>query len=157
MKSILVINNVLKNSFIEEINFSNDISFTTNESLPKTTGSSITINFIKNIILHNNIEEDSTIERIIEYVKKMEEKLFKLLDMRNSIKFNDDKDKLKIDNLQKNNNYPLLSTLNIPFTCHRKSTLLYEIVKLNQHCPKPRILDIIHPQGSSSKVINIPK
>ena len=37
IKSILVINNVLKNSFIEENDFSNDISFTTNESLPKTT------------------------------------------------------------------------------------------------------------------------
>ena len=34
-------------------------------------------------------------------LKEMEEKLFKLLDMRNSIKFNDDNDKLKIDNLQK--------------------------------------------------------
>ena len=57
--------------------------------------------------MHNDIEEDSTIERIIEYVKKiqlkqMEEKIFKLLDMRDSIKFNDDKDKLKIDDLQKN-------------------------------------------------------
>ena len=57
----------------------------------------------QNIILHNDIEEDSTIERIIEYVKNIqlketEEKLFKLLNMRNSIKFNDDKDKLKIKN-----------------------------------------------------------
>ena len=101
MKSSLVMNNLLKNSFIEENDFSNDISFSTIESLPKTNNSSITINFIKNIILNNDIEEDSTIERIIEYVKKIqlketENKLFKLLDMRNSIKFNDDKDKLKI-------------------------------------------------------------
>ena len=36
------------------------------------TDSSITINFIKNIISHNDIEEDSTIERIIEYVKKIQ-------------------------------------------------------------------------------------
>ena len=48
--------------------------------------SSITINFIKFIILHNDIEKDSTIERIIEYVKNIqlketEETLFKLLDM----------------------------------------------------------------------------
>ena len=73
------------------------------ESLPQMNNSSITINFIKNIILHNDVGEDSTIERIIEYVKKIqfketEEKLFKSLDMRNSIKFNDDKDKLKIKN-----------------------------------------------------------
>ena len=71
MKSILVINNLLKNSFIEENGFSNAISFTTTESLPKTNNSSITINFIKNIILNNDIEEDSTIVRIIEYVKKI--------------------------------------------------------------------------------------
>ena len=90
-------------------------------------------------------------------LKEMEETLFKLLDMRNSIKFNNDKDKLKIKNLEHINNYPLLSTLDIPFTCHTMSTLLYDIVKLNQHFPKARILDIIHPQGSSSKVINIPK
>ena len=77
--------------------------------------------------------------------------------MRNSIKFNDDKDKLKIDKLQQINDYPLLSTLNIPFTCHTMSTLLYEIVKLNEHYPKPRIMDIIHPQDRFSKVINIPK
>ena len=112
--------------------------------------------------MHNDIEEDSTIERIIEYVKNIqlketEEKLFKLLNMRNSIKFNDDKDKLKIDNLQQINNYPLLSTLNIPFTCHSMSTLLYNIVKLNRYFPKARIVVLIHPQGSSSKVINIPK
>ena len=71
-----------------------------------TTDSSITINFIKNIIIYNNIEEDSTIERIIEYDKmiqlnEMDDKLFKLLHMRNNIKYNDEKDKLKIDNCQK--------------------------------------------------------
>ena len=102
------------------------------------------------------------LKKIIEYVKKiqlkqMEEKIFKLLDMRNSIKFNDDKDKLKIDNFQQIKDYPLLSTLNILFTCHTISTLLYEIVKLNKHYPKARIMDIIHPQGRSSKVINISK
>ena len=112
--------------------------------------------------MHNDIEENSTIERIIVYVKNIqlketEEKLFKLLNMRNSIKFNDDKDKLKIDNLQQINNYPLLSTLNILFTCHSMSTLLYDIVILNQHFPKANILDIINPQGNSSKVSNIPK
>ena len=125
--------------------------------MSKTTDSSITIDFIKKIIVNNSIEEDSSSERIIEYVKmiqlkEMDDKLFKLLHMRNSIKFNDDKDKLKIDNLQKINNYPLLSTLNIPFSSHTMSTLLYEIVKLNQNYPKACISDIIHPQGSSSKV-----
>ena len=67
-----MINNVLKNSFIEGNDFSNDISFTTNENLLTTNNSSITINFIKNIILLNDIEEDSTIERIIECVKKIQ-------------------------------------------------------------------------------------
>ena len=61
----------LKNNNAEENNFSNDISFSTNESLPTTTYYFIIINFIKNIITHNNIDEDSTIERIIEYVKKI--------------------------------------------------------------------------------------
>ena len=68
---MLVMNNLLKNSFIEENNLSNDILFTTIESLPKMNNSSITVNFIKNIILNNDIEEDFTIVRIIEYVKKM--------------------------------------------------------------------------------------
>ena len=59
---------------------------------------------IKNIIFHNNTNDEFTIERIIECVKKIqmkeiEDRLFKILDMRNSIKFNDDNDKLKIDNL----------------------------------------------------------
>ena len=45
MKSILVMNNVLKNSFIEENDFSNDISFTTIENLPKTNNSSISRTF----------------------------------------------------------------------------------------------------------------
>ena len=159
MKSILLINNVLKNNNIEENDFSSVISFSTNEMLPTTTSYSIIINFIKNIISHNNIDENSTIERIIEYVKKiqmkeMEEKLFKLLDMRNSIKFNDNNDKLKINKFQKIRNHHLLSTLNIPFTCHTMSILLYEIVKLSQHFPKACILDIIHPQGNSFIVIN---
>ena len=78
-------------------------------------------------------------------LKETENKLFKLLDMRNSIKYNDDKDKLKIGNLQQINDYALLSTLNIPFTCHTMSTLFYEIVKLNKHYPKVRIMDICFP------------
>ena len=39
-------------------------------------------------------------------MKEMGEKLFKFLDMRSSIKFNDDNNKLKIDKFQKNSNYP---------------------------------------------------
>ena len=58
-------------------------------------------------------------------MKETEEKLFKLLDMRNNIKFNDDNDKLKIDKFQTISNYPLVSTINILFTCHIMSTLLY--------------------------------
>ena len=72
MKSILTIYNVLNKSNNEDNDFSNNISLTSNVCLSKTTDSSITINFIKNIIVNNNIEEDSTIERIIEYVKKIQ-------------------------------------------------------------------------------------
>ena len=79
-------------------------------------------------------------------LKEMDDKLIKLLHMRNNIKYNDIKDKLKIDNCQNINNYQLLSTLNIPFTSHTMSTLLYEIVKLNLNFPKARILNILHPQ-----------
>ena len=41
MKFILVINNVLKNNNIKENDFSNDISFSTNESIPIATDYSV--------------------------------------------------------------------------------------------------------------------
>ena len=59
------------NNNIEEHDFCNDISFSTNESLPITNDYYIIINFIKNRIYHNNIDDDSTIERIVKYVKNI--------------------------------------------------------------------------------------
>ena len=77
--------------------------------------------------------------------------------MRNNISFNSDNYKLHIDDNTKHKNYPLLSTLNVPCTSNTMSVLLYEIVKLSQEFPKSCIMDIKHPQGSLSKVINISK
>ena len=48
--------------------------------------------------------------------------------MRNNISFNKDNDKLGIDDNAKQKNYPLLSTLNVPFTSYTMSILLYEII-----------------------------
>ena len=64
--------------------------------------------------------------------------------MRNNISFNSDNDKLHIDDNTKQKNYPLLSTLNVPFTSHTISVLLYDIVKLSQQFPKSCIMDITH-------------
>ena len=52
--------------------------------------------------------------------------------MRNDQLFNNVNDDLNIDNMTKQKNYPLFSTLNVPFTSHTMSTLLYDIVKLSQ-------------------------
>ena len=59
--------------------------------------------------------------------------------------------------MAKQENYPLLSTLNVHFTSHTMSTLLNEIVKLSQEFPDSAIMDIKYHHGRSSKVINIPK
>ena len=48
--------------------------------------------------------------------------------MRNNISFSSDNDKLHIDDNTKQKNYPLLSTLNVPFTSHTLLVLLNEIV-----------------------------
>ena len=53
---------------IEEKEFSNDITFSKNILLPPTFESGIAVNFIKNIISNNDIEEESTLKRIIESV-----------------------------------------------------------------------------------------
>ena len=55
MKFILMINNVLNKSYNEDNDFSNDISFTTNNFLTKTTDSSITINLISGKIVKNSL------------------------------------------------------------------------------------------------------
>ena len=64
---------------------------------------------------------------------------------------------LNIDDITKQKNYPLLSSLNTPFTSHTMSISSYEIVKLFQEFPKSCIMDIKYPQGSLSTVINISK
>ena len=77
--------------------------------------------------------------------------------MRNNKSFNNDNDNLNIDNMTKQKYHPLLSILNVPFTSHIMSKLLYEIVKLYQEFPGYSIMDIKHPRGSSSNIIYIPK
>ena len=62
----------------------------------------LTLNFIKNITLNNDIKEDTTFEMIIDSVKKFQIKerdncLFNILNMRNNISFNKDNDNLDID------------------------------------------------------------
>ena len=115
MKSILQLNNSLMNSIVEEEEFSNDISFSQNVLLTSKIDNNITLNCIKNIILNNDIEEDTTLEMIIDSVKKFQIKekddfLFNILKMRNNISLNSDNDKLHIDDNTKQKNYPLLST-----------------------------------------------
>ena len=51
--------------------------------------------------------------------------------MRNNISFNNDNDKLNIDDIIKLKKYPLLSTFNVPFTSYTMSILLYEMIKLS--------------------------
>ena len=97
----------------------------------------LAVNFIKNTISNNNIEEESTLKRIIESIKIFQlnvqkDSLFKILNMRNNQSFSNVYHNLNIDDLTKQQNYPLLSTLNVSFTSHTVSTLLYEIVKLFQ-------------------------
>ena len=65
--------------------------------------------------------------------------------MRNNKQFNNDNDNLNIDDIIKQKNYPFLSTINVPFTFHTMSTLLYEIVKLSQEFPDSCIMKIKHP------------
>ena len=52
--------------------------------------------------------------------------------MINNISFNKDYDNLDIDDNTKQKHYPLVSTLNVPFTSHTISVMLYKIVKLSQ-------------------------
>ena len=64
-------------------------------------------------------------------MKEKEDSLFNMLNMRNNKSFYNYNDNLNIDNMTKKKSYPLLSTLNVSFTSHTMSTLLYEIVKLS--------------------------
>ena len=70
MKSTIRINNLLMNSNVKENSFSNDIHFSKNVLLTPMFESDLAVNFLKNIISNNNIEEESTLKRIIESVKK---------------------------------------------------------------------------------------
>ena len=90
-------------------------------------------------------------------MKEMDDCLFNILNMKNNISFNSDNDKLHIDDITKQKKYPSLWTINVPFTSHTMSVLLYDIVKLSQQFPKSCLMDIKHPQGSISKVINFSK
>ena len=58
------------NSIVEESEFSNDSSFSQNTLLTSKIDNNITLNFITNLILNNGIEEDTTLEMIIDSVKK---------------------------------------------------------------------------------------
>ena len=80
-------------------------------------------------------------------MKEKDDCVFNILHIRNNISFNNDNDKLNIDDITKWKNYPLLLTLNVPFTSHTMPILLYEIVKLSQEFPKSCTIDIKYPQG----------
>ena len=62
MKCILQLNNSPINSIVEEEKCSNDILFSQNILLTSKIDNNITLNFIKNIIFNNDIEEDTTLE-----------------------------------------------------------------------------------------------
>ena len=106
MKFILQLKNYLMNSIVEEEDLSNDRSFSQNVLPTSKIDNNLTINFIKNLILNNDIEEDKTLEMIIDSVKKFKIKekddcLFNILNMRNNISFN--KDTIQFYNVQKCN------------------------------------------------------
>ena len=69
MKSILQLHNFLMNSIVEEKEFSNERSFSQNVLLTSKIDNNLTLHFIKNLILNNDIEEDTTLEIIIDSVK----------------------------------------------------------------------------------------
>ena len=144
------------NITVEEKRFSNDILFSQNVLFTSKIDNNITLNFIKNLIFNNDMKEDTTLEMIIDSVKKFQIKekdncLFNIFNMRNNISFSKDNDKLYIDNITKQKNHSLLSTLNVPFTSDTMSVLLYDIVKLSQQFLKSCIMDINHPQEANQQ------
>ena len=70
MKSIVRINTLLMNSIVKEKYFHNIIPFPRNLLLLSTLESDLSVNVIKNILSNHNIEQESTLKRIIESVKK---------------------------------------------------------------------------------------
>ena len=77
--------------------------------------------------------------------------------MRNNESFINVGNNFDIGDSTKKQHYNLLSTLNVPFTSHTISKLLYEIKTLSKEFPDSFITKIKYPQGSTSEVINIPK
>ena len=71
MKFILQLKNYLMNSIVEEEEFSNDRLFSQNVLPTSKIDNNLTLNCIKNLILNNDIEEDITLEMIIDSVKKL--------------------------------------------------------------------------------------
>ena len=69
--------------------------------LAPTFKSDLAVNFIKNIIFNNDIEEKSTLKRIIESVKyfnlEQKDSVVKILNMTNNQSFNNVNDGLDID------------------------------------------------------------
>ena len=82
--------------------FSNDIIFSKNVLLAPTFNSGQAVNFAKNIISKNELEEESTLKKKFEYVK--------------DVKLKEQKDRL-------------ISTVNVPFTSRTMSIFLNENVK----------------------------
>ena len=78
-------------------------------------------------------------------MNEKKDSLFNILNMRNNKSFNIDSANMNIDDTTKPKKYPLLSTLNVPFTSHTISVLFYEIVKLSQEFPNSSIIHIKHP------------
>ena len=86
--------------------YSNAIPFSKTLLLEPTFETDLAVNFIKNIISNNNIEEEYTLKWIIESVKKVQLKeqkdsLFKILNMRNNQSFNNVNHNLDIDDVTK--------------------------------------------------------
>ena len=85
-------------------------------------------------------------------LQEQKDSLVRILIMRNNELFINVSNNLDIDDSTKQQNYPSLSRLNVPFTSHTMSTLLYDIIKLFKEFPNSFITKIKHHQGS-----NIPK
>ena len=162
MKSILRINTQLLNNNVEEQELINDNACSKKYTVSSTLYSDHIVNVLKMVLSKNDVEYDSSLKVIIKSVKNLQllehkERLFKLSNMRNKQSFNNINDKLNIDDKIKNDCYPLLSTLNVLFTSHVISFLLYDIVTLFEEFSDSHIMNIKHLQGGETKVINIPK
>ena len=71
IKSIVRINTLLMNSVVEKKEYRNVNPFPRNLLLVSILESDLSVNVIKNILSNHNIEEESTLKRIIESVTKI--------------------------------------------------------------------------------------